>query len=711
VATGSAELDPGEIPYKDRFGNPVKLTRMISESTTDATNADARAQLQLNRFSQTRDALSLSTSDYDINGSARIGDYVGVYNPDQLLVDYDNEVPFRGALINPINLRLIETTWPVAPGFMIAYRDPDGAWLDLTDYVKFEGGNTTIKVGGYNRSLTGSSTEPIGRLPQPDTSVPAQVVWVEPFRMGVYQSEVTGEARGEALVAWETPLNTNSTPVTDGSHYEIRYRTATTPLFPVDWDMLEETEFTWDQLEATGATWDNPIQYAATDWQTAVAPWDSNTLRLLDLTPAMGYEIQIRAVDLANPTNYGEWSALVEFQTTTDNVPPATPAPPVIVSNPIAVQMVHTLGVDEGGEYNLDRDLHHLELHGSPDPLFTPDVNTLLGKVIAQYGLITGHIPVVQTFQVNVIDPQWFRVVAVDEAGNRSLPSTAVKAKAGLIDEQYISSLTVSKITAGEITTDWLLGGSIATAKSGPRVHMDYAGLRGYKTDGTLGLDWKSSNGLLHVLGEAGIKVTGGGNVEVTDGAVVIKNANGNIITELGECRDGRHGLQVFKDNGARVARIGELETAGGEGIEFVDDFGTLVRASTLAFGLASVTAAGSILASSSTYSAGSPVISVSVTIGNSGTALVHLGSWLLNQDASNTGGSSMSYGVSGATTRAASNVDAIAAGGQTNTGLGRSFTATGLNPGVNTFYLAYKSTVNGQISQFVNRTLAVQPY
>jgi hypothetical protein len=51
VATADADIDPGKNPYKDVHGNFVALTRLVSESTTDAGNADARAQLQLNRFS------------------------------------------------------------------------------------------------------------------------------------------------------------------------------------------------------------------------------------------------------------------------------------------------------------------------------------------------------------------------------------------------------------------------------------------------------------------------------------------------------------------------------------------------------------------------------------------------------------------------------------------------------------------------------------
>jgi|SRR5882757_4349437 len=725
-ASATADIDPGLNPYKDLHGNFVKLTRIVQESETDPANAPARAQLQLNRFSGTRDALSLSTKYYDIKGEAQVGDYLWVWDPEMDLVDYANEVMFRGQRIYPLKLKFTETTWPITEGMSVCYRDGNGSWIDLTDYFERESGETNIVVGGYNRSLTdgGSGAFPV-TPPDIDLTVPDITVWVEPFRQGVYQSPVTGAARGDALLEWLTPLNIGGSPITDGSHYDIRYRTATTPLVPTTHTMM--SAFTHAQLAVDG-TFDQPITFPATEWHYTSAAFDLNQFRLLDLVPSMPYEIQIRAVDLANPSNYGAWSALAEFQTTNDNVAPATPASPEVASNLLSVQIVHRLGVSAGGAFNLDRDLHHLEVHGGSEPLFQPVDETLIGKMMANWGMITGNIPAVASFQITGTPrppdpdpgaiqatdtlPVFFKVIAVDEAGNKSLPSAAVESSAELISSQYVSDLTASKITAGRMTAEVLMAGRIMTAETGPRVQMSHTGIQGYKEDNTLGLDWKTENGLLHVLGEAGIKVTGGGNVEITDGAVIVKNANGNVIVELGECSDGRHGLQVYKDNGLRVARIGELESPGGDGIEFVDDAGLLVRANTLAFGIAAASNAGGISTFSDVYSAGSPIVQATVTIGDTGRAIVHIGAWLIMTDASNTSGGSMGYGISGATTRAVSNIDAISSGlGQQNFGYGRSFLVTGLNPGVTNFYLAYKSTANAQIAQFFNRTIAVQPF
>lgn len=710
VATGDADINPALNPFKDLHGNPVQLTRMVSESTTDATNADARAQLQLNRFTGTRDALALSTEEYDINGSARIGDYLWVFNPDIGLVDLLNEVTFRGVLMNPIKLRMIETTWPVSPGFMVAYRDPNGAWLDLTDYVVWEGGQTSVKVGGYNRSLVGGSQEPIGRLPQPDASVPAQVAWVEPFNVGVYQSPTTGVARGDVRLTWLEPDNTDLTPIVDGSHYEIRYRRATIPAYPVTWDMKKNLGQTWGQSKATGATWGAPIQFPETDWQHAIAPFDVQAFRLQELEPAMPYEAQIRAVDLAVPPNVGAWSDLAIWQTTQDNIAPATPAHPLIAASTLAVQMTHMLGTSAGGNFNLDRDLHHLRLYGGTEPYFTPSEDNLLGKVLANWGMIVGEIPAVATFPLDNLAPTYFKVVAVDEAGNASLPSASVMQTAQLVDNAHISDLTVSKLTAGIMTADVLVGGRIATMNSGvsPGVEITNAGIKGKLSSGVTGLEWQSSTGKLIVNAAEAI--------EINDGRLVVKNAAGNKIVELGECADGRHGIQVYKDNGTRVARIGELAT-GSEGIEVINDAGALVRVSTLAFGTSAATIAtlqnrigtgfGDMITQGPT---------AAVEVGNTLRMIVIIGAWC---SAANVGGGSAYAGFdiagpSGFFTAASfsRSVGVLESGGVGSVSASKAFLIESL-PTIGTYYasMKYTSLSGSDLAQFQDRHLIMIPF
>ncbi|GAA3829058.1 hypothetical protein [Amycolatopsis tucumanensis] len=499
TATASADINPALNPYRDLHGNPVVMTRLVSESSTDASNAPARAQLQLNRFTRPVDALALSTSDYDVKGDVSVGDYVWVLDEQVGLVDVSNEIVFKGQRLNPIKLRLAEMTWPIVSRMSVGYRHPSGKWYNLTDYLVPENGETALIVGEFRRSLSGATGGVIGSRPVADSSIPGQPTWVTPFIQSVYQSPLTGETRAQCQLGWLRPNNTDGTPIVDGDHYEIRWRSSSTPIFPVTWAQLGE--YTWQELHDSGATWDNPIQYETGDWAYLYVPWELLNTMIIDLAPNMPYEAQIRAVDSATPPNTGEWSDLVVWQTNGDTIAPSQPAPPTVYASRLQVQIVHHLGQAGGGEFNLEPDLHHLEIHGEYEPLFTPSEETLLGKVMANKGMISGHLPAVGTVPIERTAPTYFKVIAVDVDGNKSNPSEAVQQTAELIDDAHISDLSVSKVTAGTISADWLLAGSIKTGVAGPRMEADADGLRLYREDGTNTVDLDADTGFATLTG------------------------------------------------------------------------------------------------------------------------------------------------------------------------------------------------------------------
>jgi hypothetical protein len=507
IVTADADIDPVKNVYRDLYGNPVKLTRLVSESQTDTTNAEARAQLQLNRFTKPRSALTMSTTEYDIKGVAQVGDYAWVHDEDLQLVDYTKEVIFRGRRINPVKLQITEMTWPVIQGMSVAYRKnpttPGGEpiWIDLTKYVEWEQGDTTLVVGGYNRSLTGSSTETPGtRPPTANTTIPAAPTWVQPFALGVYQSPVSGLTRSQVVLVWTRPLNTDGSAMNDAAYYEIRYRTSTTPIFPVTWGQLGTQ--TWGEIQATGGTWGNPLKYENVDWQYLTVTADELRFMLQELTPNMPYEAQVRAVDTGSPPNAGAWSTLAVWQTTGDTIAPSTPAPPTVAASLIGVQITHTLGVAGGGTYNLELDMNHLEIHQGTTNTFEVSNATLIGKLPVTAGMITGLIPAVGGFKTDAIGARWYRVVAVDEAGNASQPSVSVAATATLIDDQHVQNLTVTKVTAGTISADWFVGARIKTGNTGARAELNTAGVELFNSGNTRTVFLDASTGKGYFTGQ-----------------------------------------------------------------------------------------------------------------------------------------------------------------------------------------------------------------
>jgi hypothetical protein len=493
IATGAADISPAT-SYKDIHGNALKLTRLVSESDTATANAEVRAQLALSQFTSTRNALQLSTADYDVHGTFQVGDRVWVYDPDSGLIDTSTEITFRGQRINPIKLQVTETQWAITKGFTVAYRTAAGAWIDLTQFVEWETDTTnTVTVGDFSRQLTNSSLEPVGSRPNADTSVPGQPTLIEPFT-GVAYLDNRGFTRARVIISWNAPNNVDGSTVLDGDHYEIRYAVDTDMIYPATWSQVSQVR--WQDLQ----TWAQPFAAPDGQWQTMYVAWGESTAQLQDLSPGVGYDIQIRAVDKTG--NTGAWSAVTTFVASSDNLAPSTPAAPSVAGSRIAVQVTHQLGKSSGGTFNLESDLDHLEIHVSYEPGFTPDATTLKGKAVANAGMIQAQIPVVFTAQVEETSARYIRVVAVDKTGNKSGPSDAATATALLIDDAHISDLTVSKVTAGEIVADWIVGARIKTADTGARVELNSGGIGAWNAAGTQTVAIAGADGSVSIVGQ-----------------------------------------------------------------------------------------------------------------------------------------------------------------------------------------------------------------
>lgn len=288
-----------------------------------------------------------------------------------------------------------------------------------------------------------------------------------------------------------------------------RFETGNTNALPqnIDFDNFVVVELTasaykWGEL--SGNRWGAPVSEPVSispEWLTAYVGWGTNAFTILELTPGMTYELQIRGVDNASPPHLGPWSGSSYVSTLGDIFPPSDPAAPVVASSLIAIQVLHNLGKNSGGTFNLENDLDHLDVHVGDSANFYPDTTNKVGELIAIAGMIQAKIAAVGSFRIDQTDNVWVKVVAVDRAGNKSGASPAVQSSATLIDDAHISNLSVSKVTAGTINAAWIIAGSIKTADSGARLELDGAGLRAYKSDGTQTVSVSSSTGEVEISG------------------------------------------------------------------------------------------------------------------------------------------------------------------------------------------------------------------
>lgn len=515
TVSATASINPALNPFKDLFGNSVVFTRVISETTTAEGNASARAQLQLNRFTSPRDSLKLSTSTYDLKGDIKPGDYVWVYDPDAKLTDLANPIDFYGQEIHPLKLRLFQMTWPIVKGMGVSFRTDTGVWLDLTDYVEWEDSDTDLVVGGYNRSLTGvgGSTQDPGSRPTANSTTPGVVTWNQPFRQGTYQSNEDGLTRAQVVLEWNQPLNTDGSVITDGFAYEICWRTGEIGIWPT-----RHVDMAVYQHQNLVGNHSSPIPFTTGAFQYTQVSWGNNQFLMLDLTPGIPYDFQIRAIDSGTPPNYGAYSAVAAVQTQPDTASPSTPASPQSVAGSRnAVQIVHTLGKASGGTYNLEADLNHLQIHSGFEPDYlTSNVHvlnggTLLGKLAANQGMMRGKIPAVGSFQLDdqPDKKRFYKVVAVDNFGNQSSASAPMEQTAELIDSAFISNLTVSRVSAGIVQANWVQAAEFSTAETGARVVFAWYGIEVFNLNNLKTLDIDSATGGISMVGQLSTGVSG----------------------------------------------------------------------------------------------------------------------------------------------------------------------------------------------------------
>jgi hypothetical protein len=491
-ATGSADLStvaPGVNVYKDLFGNPLSLTKLVNESDTLEENADKRAEIALRDVMSPHRTLTISSHDYDIHGSFEVGDYIWFYDPDGGLIDETNEVTIRGTRINPLRLRVTESDWPITRGYTVAHRNKDGVWTDLTDYVHFEETQTSnITIGDFNRDLNAAGSvisDRAGAIIPPNNTIPGAPTWVTGSFQTTNYADSNGNPKARQKLVWNQPLNTDGTAILDGSHYELQYRLDSGSLYSQTW--AAASTLTWDEMN----TWDQPVEPDDTPWQTMIISWDDTSAVIHELPVGTGFDSRIRAVDRGN--NAGEWSTISTWVTSEDDIPPSPPAAPVVAGSPIAIQVVHELGKESGGTFNLENDLAYLEVHYSSDEGFFPTAESLAGRIRADAGMMAAENAAVGTFTIPETEEVWVKVVAVDSGGNRSNPSPASPVTAELIDSAHISELTASKISAGELSAAIILSGSIKTAVDGQRVELSNEGLQAFDANGDLTVNISSS--------------------------------------------------------------------------------------------------------------------------------------------------------------------------------------------------------------------------
>jgi hypothetical protein len=433
IVTATAE-NPAN-PYKDLFGNNVKMTRMIADSGQTPGSAPASAQLNLNRFSRTATALKVSATNYEIDGNFVVGDNTYVYDPDNGVFDVTKEKLFRGEILNPAIVRVVAITWQLVYGHTVAFRTIDGVWIDLTRWVQWENGADEITVGDLPKTLTNASN-PAQQYAQTaaSTAVPSAPTGLTLTTSAVQDSK--GKSTATISASWTAPTTNTDGSTTSIAYYLIQYRwQGRAPL--------------WEAARISGST----------------------SSEIAGLAVGLPFDVQVAAVGANGQES--AWSATATITTAPDSTAPNPPADPT-VTNYIGQLRIAWNGLDNVGAA-MPPDFSIVEVHVSATSGFTPSTATLVSQ-LSTAGVAYATAP--------YGSPRFVKLVSVDNSGNRSAPSgqaTGTTAQAGPGD---ISTLNVGQLTAGTMSADVTVSGRFATALTGARVEMNALGFQKFDTDG-----------------------------------------------------------------------------------------------------------------------------------------------------------------------------------------------------------------------------------
>ena len=471
----AGEANISSNPYKDLHGNALKRVGLVQEPDVPEANLNTRATTLLNELSRIKKVLNLDLEQYEVSGDMQVGDFIYAFDPDVGFKDTAadaaaesrslHEVTFRGQTITPVKIRVLGLTFPITTGMGCYYRDKDGNYTDITEYVQYEEGAAQVELGDLIRTIGDDlrfSEYSLSRTTAGAFSIP-DLPSTPTLQSGTYLDS-TGVSSGFIRITVSKPTNEDGSQITDGSHYKVRYKKVT------------DNEYSYQNFPFTGVSSESLLIQDLTVGQTydvGVAVVDKSGFKKMSAYDGSGSDLYTnsQSVNANFATN-----ARIEIEK--DGQAPSKPKTATIATGPLRVQVTHFLGKDgtDGngnpfGNFTLEGDLDHLDIHAvtqsGNSQNFTVATSNKIGEVRVTSGNLLQAIPVIGTIELEDSADYYFRIVAVDKSGNASNPSDGQSGNANLIQEANIAdaTITTAKIGDAQITTAKIGDAQITNAK------------------------------------------------------------------------------------------------------------------------------------------------------------------------------------------------------------------------------------------------------
>ena len=466
----AGEANISSNPYKDLHGNALKRVGLVQEPDVPEALLNSRAQTILNELSRVKKVLNLDLEQYEVSGDMKVGDFIFAFDPEIGFIDTAAdataesrslyEVAFRGQNINPIKVRVKGITYPIRNGMGCYFRDKDGNYTDLSQYVEYEEGAAQIELGDTLRGLKDDlrfSQFSLSRVQAGVFSIP-DLPSTPTLQSGSYLDS-TGISKGFIRVVVSRPTNTDGSRITDGLNYTIRYKKTT------------DSQYSFVSFPFTGAATESLLIQDLTigaTYQIGVNVVDKSGFKRMSAYDGTGEDLY---TDSSSVNANFATNARVEIQK--DGQAPSKPKQATaIATGPLKVQITHHLGKDgtDGngnpfGNFTLEGDIDYLAVHAvtqsGNSANFTVSSSNKIGEIRVTAGNLLQQIPLVGSADLADSSGHYFRFVAVDKSGNASNPSDGQTGTASLIEETHIKDATITDVKIG---TAQITGAKIANA-------------------------------------------------------------------------------------------------------------------------------------------------------------------------------------------------------------------------------------------------------
>lgn len=192
-------------------------------------------------------------------------------------------------------------------------------------------------------------------------------------------------------------------------------------------------------------------------WQYATVPSDRTTARITGLVPNTDYYVGVASSSYLNARSLFAAATPAPIKTGKDTVAPSQPALPTVSIGTQIAQVSHNMKVSGGGD--IESDVDYFEVHASVTTGFTPSTSTMRGviPVTAPGVSVSGafYFPA-DTSMTNL----YWKVVAVDKAGNKSTPSLQAAGLPGLIAGVNILDATITNAKINDLSASKLVAGT-----------------------------------------------------------------------------------------------------------------------------------------------------------------------------------------------------------------------------------------------------------